>query len=65
MVTLAARPHIVIPAALRRCCGLRAGDRVLLAALPGEDTLAAYSFTVVDQAIGAHFPFPCTGGGQL
>ena len=31
MVTVPARPHIVIPAALRRRCGLRAGDRVLLA----------------------------------
>ena len=40
--------------ALRRRRGLRTGDRVLLVALPGEDTLAAYSFAVVDQAIRAH-----------
>jgi hypothetical protein len=40
MVTVPARPHIVIPAALRHRCGLRAGDRVLLATLPGEDALA-------------------------
>ena len=38
MVTVPARPYIVIPAALRRRCGLRAGDRVLLAALPGPRT---------------------------
>ena len=49
MVTVPARPYIVIPAALRRRCGLRAGDHVLLAALPDEDMLAAYSFAVVDQ----------------
>jgi len=46
VVTVPARPHIVIPAALRHRCGLRAGDRVLLAALPGQDTLTAYSFAV-------------------
>jgi Catechol dioxygenase N terminus len=47
----ASLPYIVIPAALRRRSGLLAGDRVLLAALPREDTLAAYSVAVVDQAI--------------
>ena len=36
MVTMAARPYIVIPAALRRRCGLRPGDHVLLAASPGR-----------------------------
>ena len=46
----------MIPAALRRRCGLRAGDHVLLAASPGQDTLAAYSFAVVDQALRAHAP---------
>ena len=56
MVTVPARPCIVIPAALRRRCGLRAGDHVLLAASPGEDVLAAYSFAVVDQAMRAHAP---------
>src|SRR6266566_4385152 len=58
MVTVPARPYIVIPAALRSRCGLPAGDYVLLAAVPSEDTLAAYSFTVVDQAMRAHAPFP-------
>ena len=56
MVTVPARPYVVIPAALRRRCGLRAGDHVLLAASPGQDTLAAYSFAVVDQALRAHAP---------
>ncbi len=64
MVTVPARPHIVIPAALRRRCGLRPGDRVLLAVLPGEDVLAAYSLAVVDQALRVHALFPHGAGGQ-
>jgi hypothetical protein len=36
MVTVPARPYIVIPAALRRRCGLRAGDHELPAASPGQ-----------------------------
>lgn len=58
MVTVPSRPCLMIPAALRRRCGLRAGDQVLLAAVPGEGTLAAYSFAVVDQAIRAYGGFP-------
>ncbi len=58
MVTVPARPYVVIPAALRQRCGLRAGDHVLLAAVSGQDTLTAYSFTVVDQAMRAHVPLP-------
>jgi hypothetical protein len=64
MVTVPARPYIVIPAALRRRCGLQAGDHVLLAASPGEDMLAAYSFTVVDQAMRAHAPLPRGEAGR-
>jgi hypothetical protein len=63
MVTVPSRPYVVIPAALRRRCGLRAGDHVLLAASPGEDMLAAYSFAVVDQAMRAHVRFPRGEGG--
>src|SRR6185437_8840839 len=54
MITLPARAYIAIPAALRRRCGLRPGDRVLLAADSSADTLTAYSLAVVDQAIRAH-----------
>ena len=64
MVTMPGRAYIAIPAALRRRCGLRPGDRVLLAAAPGDDMLAAYSFAVVDQAIRAHGAFPHAEGGQ-
>jgi bifunctional DNA-binding transcriptional regulator/antitoxin component of YhaV-PrlF toxin-antitoxin module len=56
MITMPAKPYLVIPAALRRRCGLRAGDHVLLAASPAEDTLTAYPFAVVDQALRAHAP---------
>jgi hypothetical protein len=61
MVTVPARPYIVIPAALRSRSGLRAGDHVLLVASPGEDKLITYSFAVVDQAMQAHARFP---GGE-
>ena len=64
MVTMASKPYLAIPASLRRRCGLWPGDRVLLAVFAGEDTLAAYSFAVVDQAFRAHVPFPRARGGQ-
>jgi hypothetical protein len=46
----------VIPAVLRRRCGLRAGDLVLLAAVPGEDALAAYPFAVEDEGPPSRTP---------
>ena len=61
MVTMPAKPYLVIPAALRRRCGLRPGDHLLLAASPGEDKLTAYSFAVVDQALRAHALVPGEG----
>jgi hypothetical protein len=64
MVVVPSRACLAIPAVLRRRCGLRPGDLVLLTAIPGQDTLAAYSFAVVDQALRAHGAFPNTAGGQ-
>jgi hypothetical protein len=64
MVTLPVRPCLAIPAALRHRCGLRAGDRVLLAALPEQDYLAVFTLAVVDQAIRAHRPLQLREGGQ-
>ena len=64
MIAMTAKPYIVIPAALRRRCGLQPGDRVLLAAVPADDTLTACSFAVVDQAIRARGAFPHAQGGQ-
>ena len=50
------RHCIVIPATLRRRCGLLPGDPVLLAPRPAEDTLTAYSLAVVGQALAARRP---------
>ena len=65
LVTVPARPRIVIPAALRRRCGLQAGDHVLLAASPGQDMLAAYPFAVVEQAVQAHLRSACDAGRRI
>lgn len=62
MVTIPARPYIVIRAVLRRRCGLRAGDRVLLAALPDQDALAACPMAVVAEAVHAALPRVRRGG---
>jgi hypothetical protein len=64
MVTLPASGYLTIPAALRRRCGLAAGDQVLLAALPDRGSLAAYCLAVVDQAIRAHGSFKNAHGGR-
>jgi bifunctional DNA-binding transcriptional regulator/antitoxin component of YhaV-PrlF toxin-antitoxin module len=58
IAVLPSREYLVIPAVLRRRCGLRAGDQVLLAAVPGEDALAAYPIAVLDEALRANAPFP-------
>ncbi len=62
MTALPPREYLVIPAVLRRRCGLRAGDLVLLAAVPGEDALAAYPIAVVDEALRAHAALPPAEG---
>ena len=64
MVAVPGRACLVIPAALRRRCGLEPGDQVLLAAFPDQDTLAAYSLAVVDQAIRAHGSSRHVQGGR-
>jgi bifunctional DNA-binding transcriptional regulator/antitoxin component of YhaV-PrlF toxin-antitoxin module len=64
MVTVPARYSVAIPAALRHRCGLRPGDQVLLATAPGQDTLIAYTFAVVDQALRVHAPLPRNEGGR-
>jgi hypothetical protein len=64
LAVLPPRHCIVIPATMRYRCGLLPGDPVLLAALPAEDTLTAYSLAVVDQALAALIPFPACEGGD-
>jgi integrase/recombinase XerC len=56
MVALPARAYLAIPSVLRRRCGLRPGDMVLLAAFPGHDAVAAYPVPAVDRALRAHAP---------
>jgi hypothetical protein len=51
MVALGQKPYITVPAVLRTRCGLRAGDRVLLAAMPDEDLLTVYPLSTLHQAI--------------
>jgi hypothetical protein len=63
LVTVPSRPYVVIPAALRSRCGLRPGDRVLLAAIPAEDVLAAYPLAIIDQAIRSCRPALTAAGG--
>ena len=50
MVTVRARACLAIPAVLRRRCGLRAGDRVLLAAVPGQGDLRGCLRGLADDA---------------
>jgi bifunctional DNA-binding transcriptional regulator/antitoxin component of YhaV-PrlF toxin-antitoxin module len=64
LVTMPAKPYLTIPAALRHRCGLRPGDRLLLAVFPGEDALTAFSFAVIDQALRAYVPFARAAGGE-
>jgi hypothetical protein len=64
MITMPAKPYLAIPAALRRRCRLRPGDRVLLAMFPGDDAMAAYSLAVLDTALRAHAPLPRAAGGR-
>jgi bifunctional DNA-binding transcriptional regulator/antitoxin component of YhaV-PrlF toxin-antitoxin module len=63
MVSVLARQVVAIPAALRHRCGLRAGDAVLLAALPGQQALAVYTFAVVDRALRPHTTLAPGAGG--
>jgi bifunctional DNA-binding transcriptional regulator/antitoxin component of YhaV-PrlF toxin-antitoxin module len=63
-VTLPARAYLAIPSALRQRCGLRPGDVVLLATIPGQDAIAAYPMAVVDRALRALSPLPCTEGAR-
>lgn len=64
MITVPARPYVVIPAALRLRCGLRPGDRLLLAAVLSQDALAAYPMGVVDHAMRTQHPVPHEQGGR-
>ena len=58
LVTLPARPCLVVPAALRHRCGVTPGDRVLLAAYPRLDRLVVYPLATVHQILLARLSGP-------
>jgi hypothetical protein len=45
--------HLRLPAAVRHCCGLLPGDRVLLAADPARDVLIVHPPAVLDDLLAA------------
>lgn len=45
--------HLRLPAAVRHCCGLIPGDRVLLAAGPARDVLIVHPPAVLDDLLAA------------
>ncbi|MFD0822006.1 AbrB/MazE/SpoVT family DNA-binding domain-containing protein [Micromonospora zhanjiangensis] len=53
-----ARGHLHLPLAVRRWCRLAAGDRLLLAAHPGDGVLVAYPLAVLDRLLAV----PHAGG---
>jgi hypothetical protein len=63
LIPVGSSPHLTIPMALRRRCGLPPGTQVLLIGHPDGQLLEACSLAAVDQAIRAHMPFPADEGG--
>lgn len=45
------RGYLLLPAAVRRWCSLKAGDRLLLAADPAAGVLVGHCFAVLDQLL--------------
>jgi hypothetical protein len=52
MITL--QGHIRLPARVRRACGLRTGDRLLVVAHPADDLLTAYTMSTLDALFHQH-----------
>jgi len=48
------RPYLVLPALVRRRCGIHAGDRLLLAADPGPGVLVVHPLAALDELLVAH-----------
>ena len=63
LIPVGGSPHLTIPMALRRRCGLEPGSQVLLIGHPDVQVLAACSLAVVDQAIRAQVAFPAGDAG--
>ncbi|MGP4017582.1 hypothetical protein [Saccharopolyspora sp. 5N708] len=61
MFTLARRSHIPLPVTARRWCGLRTGDRVLLAAAPDHGVLVVYTMGALDAMVAGFHASACGG----
>lgn len=61
--TLARRRHIPIPAAVRRWCALRPGQRVLLAVAAEQDVLLIHTMVTLEAMLRTHYA--CLLGGDL
>ncbi|MFJ8911135.1 hypothetical protein [Amycolatopsis sp. NPDC102389] len=48
------RPYLVLPALVRRRCGIHAGDRLLLAADPSHGALVVHPLAALDELLVAH-----------
>jgi hypothetical protein len=53
--TLGAQGHLRLPASIRRACHIDAGDRLLLAALPGRDLLLVHTMPTLDLMLGGYY----------
>ncbi|MGO1053265.1 AbrB/MazE/SpoVT family DNA-binding domain-containing protein [Crossiella sp. CA198] len=52
--TLNRQGRLRLPASVRHQCGLTAGDRLLVVALPGQDFLVVYTPVAVGSILLAH-----------
>lgn len=48
---LSSKPYVIIPAPVRRWCGISAGDKVLLAAAPESGVLVIHTMATLDTMI--------------
>lgn len=62
--TLTRHGHLRLPPAVRRWCGLDAGDRVLLAASPAQARLVVYPPAVLDGLLSIAAPGQGVARGQ-
>lgn len=55
LISVAQRPRIVIPAAIRRLRGIAAGDHVLLAAAPDHGVLIVHTLSDLDDMLADYY----------
>ena len=59
-----AKPYVVLPAAVRHCSGLGAGDQVLVAADPRHDVLVVHPLAALDSMVVAYHAALVGGDGD-